>query len=159
MERIELTGFCLQEFILSGLYIHETIKILRIRPPTGQGSHPDRKIMHQLLAINFLIIMLDIILLTLEYLNYFVIQTTLKPLVYSIKLKLEFGVLNRLVSLVQSHRYRPSESEQRHATAANWLHYPELVDVSELPSTTPMRGDFPASSPRRGSILSVKDAG
>lgn len=59
--------------------------------------------MYQLLATNALIIMMDIVLLVFEYLNYFVIQTTLKSMVYSIKLKLEFSVLSRLVLLVQSH--------------------------------------------------------
>jgi hypothetical protein len=134
MERIELTGFCLQEFIISGIYILETIKTLRIRPPTNHSSRPDRKVMHQLLSINFMIIMLDVILLTLEYLNYFVIQTTLKSLVYSIKLKLEFGVLSRLVFLVQSHRYQPPESERRRVTGSSLLDYPDFVEVSRVTS-------------------------
>lgn len=103
MERIELTGFCLQEFIISGLYITKTIKILRLSFPRSHGHHTNRKIMYQLLATNALIIMMDIVLLVFEYLNYFVIQTTLKSMVYSIKLKLEFSVLSRLVLLVQSH--------------------------------------------------------
>ncbi|KAF4764780.1 hypothetical protein N7455_003942 [Penicillium solitum] len=108
MERIELTGFCLQEFIISGLYISNTIKILRMSPPDSHRHNMNRKIMYQLLAINALIIMMDIILLVFEYLNYFVIQTTLKSMVYSIKLKLEFGVLSRLVHFVQSQDSWPS---------------------------------------------------
>ncbi|KAF9890440.1 hypothetical protein FE257_005845 [Aspergillus nanangensis] len=108
MERIELTGFCLQEFIISGLYIAKTIKIIRLSPLSNK---PNRKIMYQLLAINALIIIMDIILLVFEYLNYFVIQTTLKSMVYSIKLKLEFGVLSRLVFLVQSQHDWPQNHD------------------------------------------------
>ncbi|KAL4893306.1 hypothetical protein BDV59DRAFT_193160 [Aspergillus ambiguus] len=127
MERVQLTGFCLQEFILSGLYILETVKILRVEPPTatpGRPSHINRNIMYQLLGINLLIIALDVILLVVEYLNYFVIQTTLKSLVYSIKLKLEFGVLGRLVFLVRSHRLRPEHPVR----GSGALKIPDFVD-------------------------------
>lgn len=81
MERIELNGFCLQEFIISGLYISKTVEILRLSPPSSHGCNQNRKIMYQLLAINALIIIMDVIWLTCEYLNYFVIQTTLKSAV------------------------------------------------------------------------------
>ncbi|KAL5355631.1 hypothetical protein BJX96DRAFT_141603 [Aspergillus floccosus] len=129
MERIQLTGFCLQEFILSGLYILETVKILRVSPPSpagGRHAHINRKIMYQLLGINLLIIALDVILLVVEYLNFFVIQTTLKSLVYSIKLKLEFGVLGRLVFLVRSHRF---DSSPRRNGAAK---LPDFVDPAHM---------------------------
>jgi hypothetical protein len=108
MERIQLIGFCLQEFIISGLYILETAKMFRL--DTVTWDHPQRttNIMYQLVGINLLIIMLDIVLLTVEFLNLFVIQTTLKTLVYSIKLKLELAVLGRLVVLVRSHRLSTS---------------------------------------------------
>ncbi|KAJ5596580.1 hypothetical protein N7450_003038 [Penicillium hetheringtonii] len=85
--------------------------------PSVHGHNPNRKIMYQLLAINALIIVMDIVLLVFEYLNYFVIQTTLKSAVYSIKLKLEFGVLSRLVFLVQSHQYWPRESPRVYASS------------------------------------------
>lgn len=142
MERIELTGFCLQEFIISGLYISKTISILRVSPPSIHGHNPNRKVMYQLLAINALIIVMDIILLVFEYLNYFVIQTTLKSAVYSIKLKLEFGVLSRLVFLVQSHQQWPRDSPRaysRPTPARDQLDYHTFLDESrnspDYPST------------------------
>ncbi|KAJ5638635.1 hypothetical protein N7528_001025 [Penicillium herquei] len=134
MERIELTGFSLQEFIISGLYIYKAVKILRMSPASTQGHNPNRKIMYQLLAINALIIVMDVILLVLQYMNYFVIQTTLKSTVYSIKLKLEFGVLSRLVFMVQSHRYWPSDTPKsytRPARAREELDYHEFLDVAQ----------------------------
>ncbi|KAJ5089619.1 hypothetical protein N7532_008303 [Penicillium argentinense] len=144
MERIELTGFCLQEFIISGLYISKTISILRISPPSIHGHNRNRKVMYQLLAINALIIVMDIILLVFEYLNYFVIQTTLKSAVYSIKLKLEFGVLNRLVFLVHSHRHWPHEATRPYTPSRRVQEqadydYHSFLEAShgspELPST------------------------
>ncbi|KAJ5604338.1 hypothetical protein N7510_009492 [Penicillium lagena] len=108
MERIQLIGFSLQEFIISGLYILETVKMVRLDMETFDQPHRSTNILYQLIGINLLIIMLDIVLLTVEFLNLFVIQTTLKPMVYSIKLKLELAVLGRLVVLVRSHRLSTS---------------------------------------------------
>lgn len=105
MERIELTGFSLQEFIISGIYILETVKMFRLDTETCDQPQRTTNVMYQLVGINLLIIMLDIVLLTVEFLNFFVIQTTLKTMVYSIKLKLELAVLGRLVVLVRSHSH------------------------------------------------------
>jgi hypothetical protein len=50
------------------------------------------------------IILLDITVLALEYSNLYDIQTSYKALTYSVKLKLEFSILNRLVELTKSTR-------------------------------------------------------
>ncbi|KAE8145658.1 hypothetical protein BDV25DRAFT_164171 [Aspergillus avenaceus] len=96
MEKIQMTGFTIQEVILSALYIWETTKLLRL------GSSPEnRRIMHQLVGINVTMFIMDLILLALEYANLYAIQITLKGVIYSIKLKLEFAVLGKLVDIVQ----------------------------------------------------------
>ncbi|GFN10470.1 hypothetical protein AtubIFM56815_001295 [Aspergillus tubingensis] len=97
MEKIQMTGFCLQEFILSVLYIWETIRMLRLDPDRGK-----RKIMYQLVAINLIIIALDLGLLVIEYRDLYILETMIKPVIYSVKLKLEFAVLGKLVLLVRS---------------------------------------------------------
>ena len=56
-----------------------------------------RKLLYQLVAINIIIIILDITLLSCEFANLYIIETTFKGVVYSIKLKLEFAVLGQLV--------------------------------------------------------------
>ncbi|KAB8079374.1 hypothetical protein BDV29DRAFT_199918 [Aspergillus leporis] len=99
MEKIQMTGFTVQEVILSGLYIWETTKLLRL----GSNRH-NRKIMHQLVGINISMFVIDLVLLALEYANLYAIQITLKGVIYSIKLKLEFAVLGKLVDMVQIHR-------------------------------------------------------
>jgi len=55
--------------------------------------------MHHLIYINVLIILMDITLLCMEYANLYEIQITFKGTLYSIKLRLEFAVLNSLMSL------------------------------------------------------------
>lgn len=96
MEKIQMTGFTIQEVIISALYVMETIKMLRL------GSDRNKqKIMHQLVGINICIVIMDLALLGLEYASYYAVQITLKGLIYSIKLKLEFAVLGKLVDVVR----------------------------------------------------------
>ncbi|KAJ5903444.1 hypothetical protein N7504_005827 [Penicillium tannophilum] len=99
-ERVQLTGFSLQETIISALYIWETVTglrpILLLKGPRGQ------RVITNLIIVNAVAILLDASLLALEYSDYFDIQTSYKPLVYSIKLKMEFTVLNSLVAVINS---------------------------------------------------------
>ncbi|KAF2112838.1 hypothetical protein BDV96DRAFT_648476 [Lophiotrema nucula] len=118
MEKIQMVGFFVQELILSLIYIKETVRLLKLAEtvksdigsfdgradPEGHLRHGHgRKTMYQLLAINAIIIAMDIALLAVEFANLYLIETTLKGVVYSIKLKLEFAVLGKLVQLVQGH--------------------------------------------------------
>lgn len=81
--------------ILSSIYLIETSKILRA------SLHPmTRKLMRQLFTINLVIILMDVGLISIEYAGLFLLETILKGLFYSIKLKLEFAILSRLVRLV-----------------------------------------------------------
>ncbi|KAL4927306.1 uncharacterized protein BDV17DRAFT_130865 [Aspergillus undulatus] len=97
MEKIQMTGFTIQEVIISALYVWETIRMLQLG-----SSRENRKIMHQLVSINVLIVLMDLMLLGLEYASIYSIQITLKGVVYSVKLKLEFAVLGKLVDVVHS---------------------------------------------------------
>ncbi|KAF1845897.1 uncharacterized protein K460DRAFT_312816 [Cucurbitaria berberidis CBS 394.84] len=115
MEKIQMVGFFVQEVILSIIYIRETVRLLRLAESvqddvcsfdngTGTGNLRNasvRKTMYQLLAINVIIITMDLALLAVEFANLYLIETTLKGVVYSIKLKLEFAVLGKLVQLVR----------------------------------------------------------
>ncbi|OBT82507.1 hypothetical protein VE02_09756 [Pseudogymnoascus sp. 03VT05] len=118
MEKIQMTGFCIQEFIISGLYIRETIKVLNLNP-----GRRNRKISHQLLGINLFIIIMDLGLLAIEYASYYAIEVALKGVIYSIKLKLEFAVLGKLVHLVNSHGGSNGTSE-----------FPDSVDAIRVTS-------------------------
>lgn len=94
MERIQLVGFCLQEFAISTLYIVSTVRIL------GSVYHSmTRKVMMQLILINLICIGMDIVLIGLEFSGEYTSEASIKPMIYAIKLKLEFTVLNQLMSL------------------------------------------------------------
>src|SRR5271167_5037649 len=98
MEKIQVTAFCIQEFIISGLYVYATRKILK--PGETFQKSRTRQVMMHLIYVNILVILMDITLLCTEYANLYDIQITFKGTLYSIKLRLEFAVLNELRSLV-----------------------------------------------------------
>ncbi|KAF2741221.1 hypothetical protein EJ04DRAFT_557957 [Polyplosphaeria fusca] len=98
IERVQMIAFCLQEFIISGLYIWKALDIIR-----ASEHKRSNHLMWQLFSINIIIIVLDIGLLAIEFLGYHVLQQTIKGFIYSVKLKLEISVLNKLVELSQSN--------------------------------------------------------
>jgi hypothetical protein len=96
MERIQQTIFSIQETIISGLYIYHTARFLN----SGYPSHT-RKVIALLVSIQILVILLDATLCIFDYHNQFTLKCTIHPFVYSVKLKLEFIVLNQLLTLVK----------------------------------------------------------
>lgn len=96
--KIQMVGFFLQETILSSIYIIETVHLLRTSVSVGERRQ--RTTLQQLIAINLTIISMDIVLLSVEAASLYILQILLKGLAYSIKLKLEFAILSKLVSIV-----------------------------------------------------------
>ncbi|GIC87468.1 uncharacterized protein Aud_003852 [Aspergillus udagawae] len=108
LERVQLVGFCVQETFLSTLYIWGTLKFLR---------HADvnryRYILHELLIINVIIILLDGSVVGTQYAGLYSVQTTFKALVYSIKLKLEYAILRKLIKAVNVPRAQEQRSPEQ----------------------------------------------
>ena len=104
IEKIQMTGFTIQELILSGLYVWKTLDIIRATSnATAVGTLNKKKrtsrIMWQLFSINVLIVVMDVALLVIEYQDRHVFQQALKGVIYSVKLKMEFAILSKLVAL------------------------------------------------------------
>lgn len=98
-EKVQLTVFFVQEIIISTIFIVATTKMMRFNPTrTKRRSN----IMYQLLLINFVLILMDVSLLVLEYMGLFITQTVLKCFFYTVKLKLEIAVLSRLSSFART---------------------------------------------------------
>jgi len=100
-ERVQLTVFSVQETIISALYIWETLTelrpILMLKGPRGQ------RVVLNVILVNAIAILLDASILATEFTNHFDIQTSYQPLVYSLKLKMEFTVLNSLVAVINTN--------------------------------------------------------
>ncbi|KFY49665.1 hypothetical protein V496_09886 [Pseudogymnoascus sp. VKM F-4515 (FW-2607)] len=104
MERIQLVLFCVQELILSGIYIWDTVKLLRLRPRGWRQI-----ILTQLLIINIVILIIDVSVVAVEYSGLYAVQVPLKSAAYSVKLKLEYAILGRLVKIVKPQRSSSSD--------------------------------------------------
>ncbi|KAJ5287100.1 hypothetical protein N7478_002786 [Penicillium angulare] len=98
MERLQVAWFCVQEFLISSLYIWETVKILQMSTATSKRR---KNIMYQLLAINVLNVGMDVAIIVVEYVGLYYLQVLLKCTIYSIKLKLEYAVLGKLTAIVE----------------------------------------------------------
>lgn len=141
VERLQVACFCAQEMFISALYIIETAKLLRLRP--ARDAYRNR-IMYELIAINVVIILMDVALLVMQYVGLYILQTTLKAAVYSVKLKLECAVLRKLVLLVNQ---RASDS-----SSSDWDNYPDFVDPLQLTgdiTRAPKVSKSHSRSPRR----------
>lgn len=90
-----MTLFSVQEIIISAIYLWEVRRFLKV------WQDNTRKLMYELIIVNILLILLDVALLSVEFVDLYMIETTLKGMVYSIKLKLEIGVLSRMVKIVK----------------------------------------------------------
>ncbi|KAH7076355.1 hypothetical protein BKA63DRAFT_412157 [Paraphoma chrysanthemicola] len=98
-DKIQLVVISVQETIISLIYIYETIRLLG--EGSGKRQGPIDKLLRHLILVNIVVLIFDITLLAVQFSGHYQIQTTYKTAVYSIKLKLEFSVLNRLVSVVK----------------------------------------------------------
>jgi hypothetical protein len=65
--------------------------------------------MRELIFINALIILLDLGLLGLEAASLYILETLVKGVVYSIKLKLEFAILSKLVNISGGSSATPTD--------------------------------------------------
>lgn len=101
-EKVQVTIFFLQELTISGLYILATTRLFRLDGDHYLHGSAVSKTLRHLILVNVVVICLDITVLGLEYAGYYDLQTAYKILVYSIKLKLEFNILNGLVRLTRA---------------------------------------------------------
>ncbi|KAJ5143290.1 uncharacterized protein N7515_002077 [Penicillium bovifimosum] len=142
-ERVQLVGFCVQELVISGIYVFETVRLLRLRP---EGR--PKGVLEQLLVITVIILVLDVAVVVIEYVGYYDLQVMFKPVAYSIKLKLEFAILGKLVAIVRAPynhsalRYNGRDFDE--TTPARADGYPAVSSDSSTPTqlvyTPPWQG-------------------
>ena len=98
---------------------------------------------------------MDIVLIALEYSNYYVGEAALKGMIYAIKLKLEFAVLNQLMNLTKaglteaahaSEGRNHNDVELHHANrrgSKKTLSDTETAHISPPPRKESLRSWFP----------------
>ncbi|KAJ5792086.1 uncharacterized protein N7503_008064 [Penicillium pulvis] len=158
MEKVQLTGFTIQESLISTLYVIHTVKLLRLGADATSRSN-SRTIMYHVIGINCTIMAMDLLLLSLEYANQYAVQIVLKGFIYSIKLKLEFAVLGRLVDIIQGSRHPISVAVADTLPLCSFPRLPESSSSSEQtdpePESEPEPKDVIASPD--GDVVETRD--
>ncbi|KAH6859156.1 hypothetical protein BKA58DRAFT_166680 [Alternaria rosae] len=98
-DKVQIVAISVQEMAISVIYIYRTVKMLDGDCGRRRGSL--RKLFIHLIIVNVAVLAFDITLIAVQFSGHYEIQTTYKTAIYSIKLKIEFSVLNRLVNLLQ----------------------------------------------------------
>ncbi|KAJ6115423.1 hypothetical protein N7486_001201 [Penicillium sp. IBT 16267x] len=98
-DRIQVVGFCMQDFIICGVYIYEALRALQ--PVIEARGREGRNVIVHLIIVNLIVIGLNIFLLVAEFKMHW-LEVSFRTVVYSIKLKIEFGILTRLRSLTRT---------------------------------------------------------
>ncbi|PGG99096.1 hypothetical protein GX51_06436 [Blastomyces parvus] len=135
-DRIQVSIFFVEETIISVLYVIETRRRLENLQTLGERHNTIYEVMHHLIYMNIFVICLDISLLGLSYSNHFYIQAAYKPCVYGLKLRVEFSILNRLISSLRSSTHVFSTAPPpTHPHAA--IHTPD----SRMPAARSLKPD------------------
>ncbi|KAJ5823381.1 hypothetical protein N7447_005721 [Penicillium robsamsonii] len=158
-ERIQLIGFSIQEIILSVIYSWEAVRLLNLRP---RGRY--RGTLVQLLIVNIAMILMDAAIIGVEYSGFFEIHVALKAMVYSVKLKLEYAILGKLVGITENggsnsaptdlsdfvdisfhNNSTPQPDSDRFTEIPDYGAHPRTRSSSKGSSTDPLRGNLPAA--------------
>jgi hypothetical protein len=99
-EKVQVTMFCLQEFLISAIYVKTCYSFFDAE--NSLYGDAVRKMRHHLLLVNVVIILFDLPILALEYSGFYDLQTAYKSFVYSVKLKIEFRILNELMDMTHA---------------------------------------------------------
>jgi len=108
MERVQMTLFCIQEVLLSSLYLYYIKQMTLDKKFT--------KLVQQTLVINVFVLGLDLSMLVVEYADQYDYQIMLKVFVYSVKLKLEYYILNVLTKSLMKNQPQAELKETGHAS-------------------------------------------
>jgi hypothetical protein len=95
MERVQVLGFSIQEIIISAIYIFATLKMLK-----GSFNKKIRNTIAFLVLIQIIVILADVIVISLDYAEYFTLKAVLHSFVYAFKLQLEFVILNEFREVI-----------------------------------------------------------
>jgi hypothetical protein len=98
IEMVQVVVFSIEEIMLSYLYVRAANHYLRTRFAQRDQI---RSAMSFLLAVQIIIICIDIALVVMEFVGLTMLKLFLHSFAYSVKLELEFVVLNQLVQFSQ----------------------------------------------------------
>jgi hypothetical protein len=100
-ERIQILCFCGQEILISSLYIKAAYQYLRTWGALAPESARERirRAMMFLLIVQTVVVLIDVAIITIDFLGLIKLKGFLHSFIYCVKLEFEFVVLNQLVEI------------------------------------------------------------
>lgn len=89
IERVQIVIFSVQEVILSAIYIYGTFKMAQ-----HSFNSRIRLTIAYLIVIQLVVILLDVLIAVLDFLDYYILKSFIHSFAYALKLQLEFVILN-----------------------------------------------------------------
>ena len=130
-----IPGYTLVELILSGIYVWSLLGLLKLKSSIRQ-----RRVMLDLIWVNVIIVLFDILVVILLYLNRVGISHPIQTFSYALKLKLEFVVLNQLMAVAARGLQRETFEERRyHHSSAHDAFSAECRQWNEKRPTDPQQ--------------------
>ncbi|KAK8085895.1 hypothetical protein PG997_007166 [Apiospora hydei] len=132
-EKIQVTTFMCQEFVLSGLYLWKSNEFLgqytcplqlspsRISTARRNSCDKVKGLLVGLIAANLVVMMLDVTIIGLEYAGLHQVQLSYKTFVYALKLKIELSILNQLVGFVRRVHRLQTEADGAVGLEREWV--------------------------------------
>ncbi|RDW60270.1 hypothetical protein BP5796_11876 [Coleophoma crateriformis] len=90
MEKVQVLGFSVQETAISAIYIYATVNLLR-----GSFNQKIRRTTIFLIIIQVVVILVDVVVIALDYCEYYTLKAVVHSFIYALKLQLEFVILNQ----------------------------------------------------------------
>ncbi|KAK7977406.1 hypothetical protein PG988_004896 [Apiospora saccharicola] len=117
-EKIQVVLFFLEESCLSAIYIWKCYRFWNEQKLRARTKI--RNMLIHLFFVHVLVLCLDISIIYFEWSGNYLIQTSYKAFVYSIKLKVEFSILGSLENLVREKRLLELRSPTRQQIELEW---------------------------------------
>lgn len=109
LDRTDQLGFTVIEAIISGVYIWSLTTLLRVKSSVRQ-----RRVMRDLFSIMVAVILMDITVVILIFVNQVNLSYSIQNFTYAVKFKLEFVVLNQLMAVAARGLKREDFAERRY---------------------------------------------
>lgn len=103
MERIQIAWFSTQETIISAIYVYATLDMLK-----GNFNRKVRTTIGLLILIQIICFLCDVLVTTLDYLQFYTLKAVIHSFIYALKLQLEFVILNQFRDVLAKGGMVPS---------------------------------------------------
>jgi hypothetical protein len=102
MERVQIIGFSIQEILISSIYIYATLQMFK-----GSFNKKIQRTTAFVILIQVIVILCDVVVIALDYAQYFTLKAVIHSFVYAFKLQLEFVILNQFKEVVATGGLAP----------------------------------------------------